>query len=143
MPEIKDYETETEYKGQTIIVWNENGKRTFSIGNKTFNNMLFAKEFVDHSEQIKDAYQDDEGVWRWKSSNNVPFEDMLEAWGLDDDTMQKCIAAREKDNAEFAAEYRKRMENYVPSDEEMFEMRAAFGEGAKVVNVITGKEIQL
>lgn len=41
------------------------------------------------------------------------------------------------------AEYRKRMEGHVYSDEEMFEMRAAFGPGAEVVNVLTGKRIKL
>jgi hypothetical protein len=35
------------------------------------------------------------------------------------------------------------MENHVHSDEEMFEMRAAFGEGATVVNAITGQETKL
>lgn len=93
--------------------------------------------------QKTNAYQDAEGVWRWISSNNVPFDDMLEAWGLDADTLEKCRAARDRDNEEFLADYRARMENYEPSAEELFEMRAAFGEGETVVNVITGKKIQL
>ncbi len=139
----KKYENDIDYKGFNIVIWNDNGKRVFAIGTKEFPHMPFAKEYVDKILQKDEAYQDDEGVWRWKSSNNVPFEDMLECWGLDDETMQKCIAAREKDCAEFAEDYRKRMENHVPSDEELYEMRAAFGEGAKVVNVITGKSIQL
>jgi len=41
------------------------------------------------------------------------------------------------------AAYRKAMENHVPSDEEMFEMRAAFGAGTEVVNVITGRRTKL
>ncbi len=102
-----------------------------------------AIERKEKAEQIKDAYQDDEGVWRWKSNDHVPFEDMLECWNLDQETMEKCLLAREKDTSEFLAEYREQMKNYKPSAEEMFEMRAAFGEGTKVVNVITGKEIQL
>lgn len=40
-------------------------------------------------------------------------------------------------------DYRERMKNHVYSAEEMFEMRAAFGEGETVVNVITGEKIQL
>lgn len=41
------------------------------------------------------------------------------------------------------AEYRKARENYVPSAEEMFEMQAAFGPGATVVDVITGQRFQV
>ena len=38
----------------------------------------------------------------------------------------------------------KPVENYPePTAEELFEMRAAFGEGTKVVNILTGKTIQL
>lgn len=37
------------------------------------------------------------------------------------------------------AEYAEARKNHVPSAEEMFEMRAAFGEGAEVVDVITGQ----
>jgi hypothetical protein len=35
---------------------------------------------------------------------------------------------------------RESMKNHVPSDEEMYEMRAAFGPGQKIVNVVTGQE---
>ncbi len=47
-------------------------------------------------------------------------------------------------NAECAIrEYRKARENYVPSAEEMYEMQAAFGPGAVVVDVITGQRFQV
>jgi len=52
-------------------------------------------------------------------------------------------AACEAHTSAFLAAYRKAMENHVPSEEEMFEMRGAFGPGATVVNVVTGKEIKL
>lgn len=45
-------------------------------------------------------------------------------------------------NSSLAA-YRKSMENHVYSEEELFEMRAAFGSGTEVVNVLTGKKIKL
>ena len=49
--------------------------------------------------------------------------------------------AREAQNAEFIENYRK---NYTsPSAEELYEMRAAFGTGVTVVDVITGREIEL
>lgn len=51
--------------------------------------------------------------------------------------------ALDKENQEFLKEYRKQQENYEPSQEELAEMRAAFGEGETVVDVITGKKIKL
>jgi hypothetical protein len=40
-------------------------------------------------------------------------------------------------------DYRKRQRNVKPSNEELSEMRAAFGEGTEVVNIITGRRTQL
>lgn len=40
---------------------------------------------------------------------------------------------------QFLAEYREARKNHTPSEEELFEMRAAFGEGSTVVDVITGQ----
>lgn len=53
----------------------------------------------------------------------------------------KTIEARNKENEEFLKEYVSRETHY--SGEEMAEMKAAFGEGTKVVNILTGREIQL
>lgn len=86
-----------------------------------------------------------DGVFTWKSNNNFPPEGVLKEWaslGLPFD-MKKTLDARDKHYREFDAAYRKRMANYKPSAEEMFEMRAAFGEGATVVNVMTGKRTKL
>jgi len=91
----------------------------------------------------EDSYTDSEGVIRWKSNDRVPFDDLLENAGVDTDTRQRCRVARDADTEKTLSEYREAMKNHVPSDEEMYEMRAAFGPGAKVVNVITGKVTQL
>ena len=139
----KQYENDIDYRGFNIVVWKKDGNKVFAIGTKEFPHMPFAKKYIDNIHMKYDAYQDDDGVWRWKSNNRVPFKDMLECWGLDSETMQKCIEAKEKDTSAFLKSYRKQMENYVPSSEERFEMQAAFGEGAQVVNVITGQKIQL
>ena len=96
---------------------------------------------MNNAEEIKNAYQDADGIYRWKSNNRIPFMDMLESWNLDSETLEKCQAARKAEDQTFLAEYREQMKDYEPSDEERFEMRAAFGEGAEVVNVITGKTI--
>jgi hypothetical protein len=101
------------------------------------------KEKMENAKKIEDAYQDNNGIWRWKSNNRVPFSDMLECWNLDESTFKKCVAARETDTSAFLQDYRKAMKNHVHSDEEMFEMRAAFGKNTTVVNVITGKKTRL
>lgn len=101
------------------------------------------REKLENAKKIKDAYKDSDGVYRWESNDRVPPSDMLECWNLDAETLQKCNDTRDSENSAFIAEYKERMKNYVPSAEEMFEMRAAFGEGERVVNVITGQEIQL
>lgn len=55
--------------------------------------------------------------------------------------LDKTVEAREVEDAQF-------IKNYIaqdrgPSDEEIIEMKAAFGEGTIVIDVLTGKRIQL
>lgn len=55
--------------------------------------------------------------------------------------LDKTVEAREVEDAQF-------IKNYIaqdrgPSDEEIIEMKAAFGEGTTVIDVLTGKRIQL
>lgn len=53
----------------------------------------------------------------------------------------KTIEARQNENEEFLKEYASHNHQY--STEKLAEMRAAFGEGTKVVNIVTGRKIQL
>ena len=53
----------------------------------------------------------------------------------------KTIEARNKENEEFLKEYASREPHYC--SEEIAEMKAAFGEGTKVVNILTGRKIRL
>ena len=78
----KKYENDIDYKGFNIVIWNDNGKRVFAIGNKEFPHMPFAKEYIDKIHNKDDAYQDANGVWRWNSNDRVPFEDILELLSL-------------------------------------------------------------
>ena len=77
---------------------------------------------------------------RWNSNNRVPFDDMLEAFQqlgwITQQERDNSRDARDADTARFLADYRKNYRG--PSEEELSEARAAFGEGATVVNVITG-----
>ena len=72
---------------------------------------------------------------------------------LMDDLLEKLVLVTDKADsaatrAARAAEVKADLESYraarkAPSAEELAEMRAAFGEGAKVLDIITGEEIQL
>lgn len=79
-------------------------------------------------------------VVRWNSNDQVPFDDMLQnfvdAGFIDNQTRQNSNETRKQEQAVFLENYRKNYRG--PSDEELFEMRAAFGPGETVVNVLTG-----
>ena len=51
--------------------------------------------------------------------------------------------ARSEDNAKTIEAYKQNRKNKEYSEEEIFEMRAAFGAGTKVVDILTGKKITL
>ena len=81
-----------------------------------------------------------QGVVRWNSNNQVPPADIVALAaqiGLPVD-VAASTAARDADTTAFLAAYRKGQPRRV-SAEQRAEMRAAFGRGAKVVNVITGR----
>lgn len=80
------------------------------------------------------------GALHWKSNDAVVPMDVFRDAALMPPPAQE--AAREADAAKFIAEYKKRRANHKPSAEEMFEMRAAFGPGQTVVDVITGKKFR-
>lgn len=78
-------------------------------------------------------------VIRWASNNRVPPSDVIAlavAAGIDVDPAA-CDAARSAEMDAFLAVYRANHQR--PTAEERFEMRAAFGPGQTVVNMITGR----
>lgn len=85
---------------------------------------------------------DDNGVARNKIGRAL-MEDQMEILSFTDYHFSEKATreARAKEVEESVAQYKKNQS--APSDEEMYEMRAAFGEGAKVVDVISGQVIQL
>lgn len=100
-----------------------------------------AHKYADH------FYVDKNMAVRWKSNDNIPFDDMLVEF-LNENliTIEERRASntiREIETIKKIQEYKKQMENYEYSAEEMFEMRAAFGEGTKVVNIFTGKKVRV
>jgi len=85
------------------------------------------------------------GIPRWKSNDRIPPKECLADFqlaGFDFD-IERALNTSKKETGAFLDAYRKQMENYTPSPEELFEMRANFDEGTTVVNVITGKKIKL
>ena len=86
-----------------------------------------------------------DGVVRWTSNNRVMPKDCREILShtayRDLFSEEASRAAEEAEAAAVLESYRK---NYTgPSEEEKAEMRAAFGTGSTVVDVITGKRIRL
>ena len=85
-------------------------------------------------------------VVRWISSDNIPFEDMLTefliAGYIDAETVANSISYKKVEDAAFLEAYVARRQKYGYTDEEKFEMRAAFGD-EEVVDLFTGKTITL
>ena len=79
-------------------------------------------------------------VIRWKNNDRIPFGDMLSEFAnagwISRQEVENSLAQRKVEDRQSIEAYRKNYRG--PSQEEMFEMRAAFGSGAKVVNVLTG-----
>lgn len=81
------------------------------------------------------------GVYYWKSNGNVVPPWVFEEAYIECPPEQK--AAREEESTRRIAEYRAQRAKHGYSEEEMFEMRAAFGPGETVVDCLTGKSIKL
>lgn len=87
---------------------------------------------------------DENGVAR-NCIGRVVMSDMMDVIELASQNFNRknTEKAREKEDWKFIKEYKKQQENHKYSQEELAEMRAAFGEGETVVDVFTGKKIKL
>lgn len=91
------------------------------------------------SKEPSEAYTEDGGkTWRWCSNNSYLMLDTCAKFGVPCDPVAQ-EAARSAQVDKFLESYRKN-QPATPSPEEEFEMRAAFGPGAEVVDVITGRK---
>ena len=90
-----------------------------------------------------DAIVEPDGAIKWVKSGNYLMDDfceMLEYAGYPF-SRESTAKSRDIQNSKFIEEYKK---NYTgPSEEELFEMRAAFGDNGTVIGVITGNVIEL
>jgi hypothetical protein len=99
---------------------------------KTFVKTQFGMTFDAEAESA------DGRVWRWTSNGAVCPLDACKEYGIPCDPVAQATAIDEEVE-QFLGEYRRMMAGRGPSEEERFEMRAAFGRGVEVVDVITGR----
>lgn len=96
-----------------------------------------------------DMIIEEDGAVRWKSNGNYLPDDCMEKLEYAPYDLSSKISReatkikREKQTQEFLKEYRKEMENHKYTQEELGEMRNAFGAGATVVNVFANTVIHL
>lgn len=81
-------------------------------------------------------------VVRWNSNDQIPFEDKLQEFFklgyITNQELENSIVTRQKEVAKFLSEY-----SFTPTTEDIAEMKSVFGDGAVVVDVFSGKNIQL
>ena len=90
-----------------------------------------------------DAIVEPEGAIKWVKSGNYLMDDFCEMLEYAGYPFSREATAKSRDiqNSKFIEEYKK---NYTgPSEEELFEMRASFGDNGTVIGVITGNVIEL
>ena len=93
-----------------------------------------------------DFYIDSENVVRWKSNDQVPFDDMLNTFSdanlIDSQNLVNSCYTRNIEAVRSLEEYVARRQATGYSVEEKVEMRNAFGD-EEVVDIFTGKVIPL
>ena len=103
-----------------------------------------AKDAWSSRDYISTAIVEDDGAIKWESNGRYLMDDVMAniiANGFADFSKEATAAKREAQNVAFFAEYRKAQR--APSQEEVSEMRNAFGAGTVVVDVISGRRIVL
>lgn len=91
----------------------------------------------------KDAIVEADGAIKWVTSGNYIPDDFCEKLEYAGYNFSREATATKRE-AQTEASIKEYIENYRgPSEEEMAEMRAVFGTGTVVVDVISGAKIQL
>lgn len=97
----------------------------------------------DHTGEAYTLASEGHKILRWDSNDAVVPGDIIEA--TDWPYAAEMNAAREEQQDAFITQYIENRANRTPEQiaEENFEMRAAFGPGETVVNVLTGERTKL
>jgi hypothetical protein len=94
-------------------------------------------------EHFKNTYTEN-NVIRWNSNNTVPPKDILAdlcvAGYITTEILYDSIATKNIEDAAFLEQYVANRKKYGYSDEEKFEMQAAFA-GEQVVDIFTGEVV--
>ena len=90
-----------------------------------------------------EATVDENGVIRWNSNGGCIPDDYCEKleYGGFEFSREATREARELEDAEFIRQYK--AFKCEPTEEQLAEMRATFGAGTKVVDIMSGREYQL
>lgn len=95
------------------------------------------------AEHFKQAYLEN-NVIRWVSNDTVPPKDILAelcvAGFITSECLYDSIATKNKEDAAFLDQYIANRQKFGYSDEEKFEMQAAFA-GEEVIDVFTGQRV--
>lgn len=85
------------------------------------------------------------GAAKWSTNGSYLMEDIMEVLlhskYADLIDIERHTAMRTAQVEEELNNYKERMKNHVYTEEELYEMKSAFGAGAEVVNVFTGERI--
>lgn len=104
------------------------------------------KELERIAEEIRNGEItfDENGV-AYNCIGRVLMSDMAEKVAYVDDriNIEATANARAEEVEKSIAEYREARKNYKRTEEELAEMRAAFGKGTKMVDLLTGEEFTL
>lgn len=101
---------------------------------------------TEHGSTFFSEVRMENGVYVWATNGRVPPNDAIVEYGIDklpDFNKELHDLIRKDQNNSFLSGYYESMKNHKPSAEELYEMRAAFGPGATVVNLITGKKTKI
>ena len=109
------------------------------------------KDAEHNQEELKryiSMYKDtiiSEGIIRWISNDRVPPKELLTLWNYLKFPFDynKSVETGALELADSMEEYCKRQQDKKFTAEEIYEMKAAFGENAKVKDIISGKEFDL
>lgn len=103
--------------------------------------------FRSDAERLLNGFHTDinikDGIIRWKSNDNIPPKEILEFWKYIGFAFNynDCITLQERETQAFLNNYSQNRKSQ--SEGELDEMRAAFGSGKKIIDVVTGKVIKL
>jgi hypothetical protein len=104
----------------------------------------FEKQEAERLVHSFDEAEVKDGVVRWKSNGSVPPNDVMDLWEYVGKVFDKAKSqeARDKDIDTFAAAYRIKQSELTAEQksERKANLRAAYGRGTVVVDVLTGEK---